>query len=85
MTVGLGWLALVATLKSVREKTRNKVQKIKNIMDLYQDRKIVHFGTAEKLILQVSDITAINDEKEKKGVKAYDKAVQKYQTAVPIG
>jgi hypothetical protein len=44
------WLALVASLKNVREKTRNKAQKIKNIMDLYQDRKIVHFGTAEKLI-----------------------------------
>ena len=58
------------------------LQKIRDIIDLSEDRKIVQFGTDKKLI---KGVTATGGKEQKKGLKAYEKAVQKYQDAVPIG
>ena len=58
------------------------VQKLNAIKELYEDRKIVQFGTAEKLM---KGLTAGNEKELKKGKKAYDKAMEKYKDAKPIG
>ena len=73
-------------LNSIRDRNRNRVptstlQKINNIISLYEDRKITQLTTAEKLIKGI----ATNNEKQKaKGLKQYDKAVEKYEDKEPI-
>ena len=73
-------------LNSIRDRNRNKVptstlQKINNIISLYEDRKITQLTTAENLIKGI----ATNNEKQKaKGLKQYDKAVEKYEDKEPI-
>ena len=73
-------------LNSIRDRNRNRVptstlQKINNIISLYEDRKITQLTTAENLIKGI----ATNNEKQKaKGLKQYDKAVEKYEDKEPI-
>ena len=74
-------------LNSIRDRNRNRVptstlQKINNnIISLYEDRKITQLTTAENLIKGI----ATNNEKQKaKGMKQYEKAVEKYESATPI-
>ena len=73
-------------LNSIRDRNRNRVptstlQKINNIISLYEDRKITQLTTAENLIKGI----ATNNEKQKaKGLKQYDKAVEKYEAQQPI-
>ena len=73
-------------LNSIRDRNRNRVptstlQKINNIISLYEDRKITQLTTAENLIKGIST----NNEKQKaKGLKQYDKAVEKYEDKEPI-
>ena len=74
-------------LNSIRDRNRNRVptstlQKINNIISLYEDRKITQLTTAENLIKGI----ATNNEKQKaKGLKQYEKAVEKYESAIPAG
>ena len=74
-------------LNSIRDRNRNRVptstlQKINNIISLYEDRKITQLTTAENLIKGI----ATNNEKQKaKGMKQYEKAVEKYESATPAG
>ena len=74
-------------LNSIRDRNRNRVptstlQKINNIISLYEDRKITQLTTAENLIKGI----ATNNEKQKaKGLKQYEKAVEKYESATPAG
>ena len=73
-------------LNSIRDRNRNRVptsilQKINRIIDLYEDRKITQLTTAENLIKGI----ATNNEKQKaKGMKQYEKAVEKYEAQEPI-
>ena len=73
-------------LNSIRDRNRNRVptstlQKINNIISLYEDRKITQLTTAENLIKGI----ATNNEKQKaKGLKQYEKAVEKYEAQEPI-
>ena len=73
-------------LNSIRDRNKNRVptstlQKINNIISLYEDRKITQLTTAENLIKGI----ATNNEKQKaKGLKQYDKAVEKYEDKEPI-
>ena len=74
-------------LNSIRDRNRNRVptstlQKINNIISLYEDRKITQLTTAENLIKGI----ATNTEKQRaKGMKQYEKAVEKYESATPAG
>ena len=76
----------VNILNSIRDRNRNRVptstlQKINNIISLYEDRKIIQLTTAENLIKGI----ATNNEKQKaKGMKQYEKAVEKYEAQQPI-
>ena len=73
-------------LNSIRDRNRNRVptstlQKINNIISLYEDRRITQLTTAENLIKGI----ATNNEKQKaKGLKQYEKAVEKYEAQEPI-
>ena len=73
-------------LRTTRDSKIGKVPpdiqaKINKIVDLYEDRKISQYQTANKLINDIS----INDTKKRKtGLKRYDKAVAKYEEAEPI-
>ena len=73
-------------MNSIRDRNRNRVptstlQKINNIISLYEDRKITQLTTAENLIKGI----ATNNEKQKaKGMKQYEKAVEKYEAQEPI-
>ena len=73
-------------LRSIRDKHVGKVSasiqtKINTIVDLYEGRKISQFGTAERLI---KNITTKNDKQKAKGIKEADKSIQKYESATPI-
>ena len=76
----------VQTLKNKRDRLRRKIntqtlQKINTLIDLYEDRKISQFDTANNLINTIST----SDEKErKKGLKKYEKAIEKYENIAPI-
>ena len=68
----------ITSLRTIRDRKRGRVDtatrpKINTVIDLYEDRKIVQHGTAEKLI---KGVTATNDKNLKKGVKAFDKAIK---------
>ena len=70
-------------LRSMRDRKRRRVntstlEQINNVIELYQDRKISQMATAENLL------NGLVEGKEK-GMKAYEKAVAKYQDATPIG
>ena len=73
-------------LRTTRDSKIGKVPpdiqaKINKIVDLYEDRKISRYETANKLINDIS----INDTKKRKsGLKRYDKAVAKYEESEPI-
>ena len=73
-------------LNSIRDRNRNRVptstlQKINNIISLYEDRKITQLTTAENLIKGI----ATNNEKQKaKGMKEYEKRIEQYEAQEPI-
>ena len=76
----------ISILRSIRDRHVGKVSapiqtKINTIVDLYEDRKISQFGTAERLI---KNITTKNDKQKAKGIKEADKAITKYESATPI-
>ena len=72
-------------LNSIRDRNRNRVptstlQKINNIITLYEDRKITQLTTAENLIKGI----ATNNEKQRaKGLKEYEKRIEKYEDKEP--
>ena len=73
-------------LNSIRDRNRNRVptstlQKINNIISLYEDRKITQLTTAENLI---KGIVTNNEKQKAKGLKQYEKAVEKYEEQEPI-
>ena len=73
-------------LNSIRDRNRNRVptstlQKINNIISLYEDRKITQLTTAENLI---KGIATNNEKQNAKGMKQYEKAVEKYEAQEPI-
>ena len=68
-------------LNKDRDRVRNRVstatlQKINNVIELYEDRLIAQYGTAGKLM---KGLAQRNDKARAKGEKAYDKAVEKYE------
>ena len=75
----------IQTLRNLRDAKIGKVpstiqQKINNIVDLYEDRRIVQRATAENLINNIST----NDAKKRaKGLKEYDKKVEQYEQSQP--
>ena len=76
----------VKNLQSLRDARRGKVSnqtltKINNVVDLYEDRKISQFTTALNLI---NGMTMGSEKSKQKGLKQYEKAVAKYETAEPI-
>ena len=73
-------------LKRVRDAKQGKVSnqtlaKIKKVIELYEDRKTSQFTTAVNLINNMTTGTAKSKEK---GMKAYEKAVAKYEDKAPI-
>ena len=73
-------------LNSIRDRNRNRVptsilQKMNNIISLYEDRKITQLTTAENLI---NGIATNNEKQRTKGLKKYEKAVEKYENTEPI-
>ena len=71
-------------LKGLRTRRDNAVgkvsndiqQKINNVVDLYEDRKITQKSTADKLI---DGLISRNEEKRTKGIREYEKAVEKFE------
>ena len=68
-------------LNKTRDRVRNRVstatlQKMNDVIELYEDRLIVQYGTADKLI---EGLAQRNQKARTKGEKAYDKAVEKYE------
>ena len=71
----------ISILRSVRDRNVGRVsasiqQKINKVVDLYEDRKISQFSTAERLI---KNIATTNEKQRTKGLKEYEKAVEKYE------
>ena len=73
-------------LNSIRDRNRNRVptsilQKINQIISLYEERRITQLTTAENLIKGI----ATNNEKQRaKGLKEYEKRIEKYEDNEPI-
>ena len=71
-------------LKGLRTRRDNAVgkvsndiqQKINNVVDLYEDRKITQKSTADKLI---DGLISRNEKKRTKGIREYEKAVEKFE------
>ena len=71
-------------LKGLRNRRDNAVgkvsndiqQKINNVVDLYEDRKITQKSTADKLI---DGLVSKNEKKRTKGIREYEKAVEKFE------
>ena len=73
-------------LRNDRERARRKVstatlQKINNVIDLFEDRKIAQYTTADKLI---KGLSASNEKAKAKGIKEYEKAVEKAEEKEPV-
>ena len=73
-------------LRALRDRHTGRVptsiqQKINNVVDLYEDRKITQLTTAENLI---NGIATNNQKQRTKGLKQYEKAIEKYQEQQPI-
>ena len=72
-------------LKNIRDARQGKVPtqrmtKINNVINLYEDRKISQFSTAVNLI---NGMSIGNAKAREKGVNAYQKAVAKHQDKAP--
>ena len=57
--------------------------KMKNIIDLYDDRKIAQFTTADKLIRNF--INAKTDQQKQKASDQYNKVYEKHKEKKPLG
>ena len=64
----------------LNQTTRDKIQ---NLINFYEDRKIAQFTTADNLIRQF--ITAKTDKQKTKTNNAYDKIHDKHQDKEPLG
>ena len=64
----------------LNQTTRDKIQ---NLINFYEDRKIAQFTTADNLIRQF--ITAKTDKQKTKANNAYDKIHDKHQDQEPLG
>ena len=73
-------------LNSIRDRNRDRVptsilHKINQTISLYEERRITQLTTAENLIKGI----ATNNEKQRaKGLKAYEKRIEKYEAQEPI-
>ena len=73
-------------LNSLRDRNRNRVpasilQKINQIISLYEERLITQLTTAENLIKGI----ATNNEKQRtKGLKQYEKSIEQFEAQEPI-
>ena len=63
--------------------TQGTREKIQNLINFYEDRKIAQFTTADNLIRQF--ITAKTDKQKAKANTAYDKIHDKHQDKEPLG
>ena len=63
--------------------TQGTREKIQNLINFYEDRKIAQFTTADNLIRQF--ITAKTDKQKTKANKAYDKIHDKHHDKEPLG
>ena len=74
-------------LRALRERHTGRVptsiqQKINRIVSLYEERRITQLTTAENLIKGI----ATNNEKQRaKGLKEYEKRIEKYESVTPAG
>ena len=73
-------------LNSIRDRNRNRVptsilQKINQIISLYEERRITQLTTAENLI---KGIATNNENQRAKGLKEYEKRIEKYEDKEPI-
>ena len=64
----------------LNQTTRDKIQ---NLINFYEDRKIAQFTTADNLIRQF--ITAKTDKQKTKANNAYDKIHNKHHDQEPLG
>ena len=76
----------IQSLKNKRDRLRRKIntqtlQKINTLIDLYETRKISQFDTANNLI---NAITTTDEKERRKGLKKYEKAVEKYENIAAI-
>ena len=77
----------IQSLETLRDNKTGKVPntilgKINTVVELYKERKITQRATAERLI---NNIATNNQKQRTKGLKEYDKAVEKYQSTTPVG
>ena len=73
-------------LKALRDRNVGRVpasiqHKINNVEDFYEDRKNSQLATAENLI---NGIATNNQKQPTKGLKQYEKAIEKYEEQQPI-
>ena len=77
----------IDALKNLRDSKRGKIPntilgKVNNIVELYEQRKIVQLSTAQNLI---NNISTNNPKKRAKTLEEYEKKVEKYETSKPAG
>ena len=77
----------IQSLETLRDNKTGKVPntilgKINNIVELYKDRKIIQKASAENLI---NSIATNNAKKRAKGLKEYEKKIESFETAKPVG
>ena len=75
------------SLKNLRDSKRGKLPnailgKVNNIVELYEQRKIIQKATAENLI---NNISTNNPKKRAKALEEYEKKVAKYEASTPAG
>ena len=73
-------------LRSVGDRNVGRVSasnqpKINKVVDLYEDKRISHFGTVE---CPIRNIATRSGKQRNKGLKEYDKAVAKYEEAEAV-
>ena len=78
----------VKALETVYDFCKNRVNratetKIRNIIDLYRNRKIAQFTTADNLIRNF--INAKTDKQKQKANDQYDKVYYKHEERTPLG
>ena len=76
----------IQSLKTKRDRLRRKInpqtlQKINALIDLYETRKISQLDTANN---SINAITTSDEKERRKGLKSFEKAVEKYENLAPI-
>ena len=76
--------ALETTFKNYQSRFNKATKtKIRNVIDLYRNRKIAQFTTADNLIRNF--INAKTDKQKQKANGQYDKVYQKHEEKKPLG